>query len=133
LTQLDIAWYADLILCSYADTFLKIAWFNQEDAQQAFQITRRLARDVVKNHAMPNPNQVPATINYQWQEAKVEATHTWEECRHENPQTFLAYRMACTKPLDGRMHPILHIQQKGWEDKPFRSKGKGTLHKAKAS
>ena len=110
---------------------MRIAWFNQEDAQQAYQTTRRLIRDAIKQRAPPN--QTPATINYQRQEAKAEATRAWEERWHENPRTSLAYHTACTKPPDGRIHPILRIQQKGWEDKPFRSRRKGTLHRAKVS
>src|SRR6267154_6107236 len=73
------------------------------------------------------------TINYQRQQAKVEAISEWEERWHANPCTSLAYRTACTKPPDGRLHPILRIQQKGWTKKPFRSKMKGKLHTAKVS
>jgi hypothetical protein len=63
----------------------------------------------------------------------MEAISKWEERWHANRRTSLAYRTACTKPPDGKLHPILHIQQKGWMDKPFHSKRKGQLHKAKVS
>jgi hypothetical protein len=129
--QPDIAWYTDLILRKHADVSLRVSWFKHEDAREAHRNTKKMALDAVKKCI--NTNQEQTTINYERQQAKAEATCKWEERWHANPRTSLAYRTACTKPPDGRIHPILHIQQKGWRDKPFRSKREGQLHKAKTS
>jgi hypothetical protein len=59
------------------------------------------------------------TINYQRQEARAEATRKWEERWHASPRTSSAYCTACIRPPDGKLHPILRIQQKGWVEKPF--------------
>ena len=48
------------------------------------------------------------TIDYQRQQAKAEALRKWEERWHAGPRTFLAYRTACTKPPDGKLHDIHH-------------------------
>ncbi len=42
-------------------------------------------------------------------------------------------RTACTNPPQGKIHPILRIQQKGWKDKTPCSKEEQLPHKAKAS
>jgi hypothetical protein len=55
-----------------------------------------------------NSEQEPPTINYQRQQAKAEALRKWEERWHAGPRTFLAYRTACTKPPDGKLHHIHH-------------------------
>ena len=61
-----------------------------------------------------DPNHEPYTINYQHAQAKSEATCQWEEHWHVDPQTSLAYCTACASPPDGRPHPILQAQKKGW-------------------
>jgi hypothetical protein len=90
-----------------------------------------MAHDAMNKHINTDHEQI--SINYQRQQTKMEAVSKWEERWHANPRTSLAYHTACTKPPDGRLHPILSIQQKGWMDKPFHSKRKGQLHKAKVS
>lgn len=42
---------------------------------------------------------------------------------HADPRTSLAYRTACTSPPDGKLHPILQAQKRGWSIKDTRSKG----------
>jgi hypothetical protein len=130
-TQLDIAWYTDLILRTHANISLRISWFKHEDAPAAYRYTKKMACDAVKKQVNADYEQI--TINYQRQQAKTEAIREWEDRWYANPRTSLAYRTACTKPPDGKLHPILRIQQKGWMDKPFRSKRKGQLHTAKVS
>jgi hypothetical protein len=130
-TQLDIVWYIDLILRTHADITLRISWFKHEDAREAYRNTKKMAHDAMNKHINADHKQI--SINYQRQQTKMEAISKWEEQWHANPCTSLAYRTTYTKPPDGRLHPILCIQQKGWMDKPFHSKRKGQLHKAKVS
>jgi len=69
-----------------------------------------------------------STINEQRQAAKAEATRKRDERQHASPRTSLAYRTACTKPRDGRLHSTpypMHTPEKLVE-KPYRSKRKGT-------
>jgi hypothetical protein len=94
-TQLDITWYTELILRAHADISLRISWFKHEDAREAYQNIKKIA--------------------FQGEETRKRRTRT-------SQRTSLAYRTACTKPPDGKLHPKLRIQQKGWLDKPFRSK-----------
>ena len=127
-------WAWPSVVCERSQTAhltLRISWFKHEDAREAHQNTKKIAYDAVKKRVNADHNKV--SINYQRQQTKAEAFREWEKRWHENPRTSLAYRTACVKPPDGRLHPILRIQQKGWTDKPFRSKRKGQLHKAKVS
>jgi hypothetical protein len=130
-TQLDIAWYTDLLLRRHANICFRISWFKHDDAKEAYKTTKKLAFEAVKKPANADYEQV--SINYQRQQAETDTISEWEKRWHTNPRTSLAYRTACTKPPDGRLHPILRIQQKGWKDKPSHTKNSGQLHKAEVS
>jgi hypothetical protein len=130
-TALDISWYTNHILRTHTDISLRIHWVKHDKAQTSFDRVKHSALEAAKRPL--GQDQDPQTINYQRQAAKAEATRKWEERWHASPCTSLAYRTACTKPPDGRLHPILRIQQKGWVEKPFRSKQKGTTHMAKTT
>jgi len=56
-----------------------------------------------------------------------------EDWWHANPRTCQTYRTACTEPPDGRLHPILRIQQSDWEEKSSCAKKKGQLLRDEAS
>jgi len=109
-TTLTILCHSDHLLRTNADLTLRIAWHNPEDDREPVATTKRLALEVIRNTTDPNQN--PQTINFQRQQAKMEATQKWEAQWYENPRTSLAYRTACTKLPDGKIHPILRAQQR---------------------
>ncbi len=120
--QLALVQYTNSILQTHADTTIRISWFKYKDARSVYKNTKRAAINAVKKPTNPNQNMV--SINYQCQQAKVEATRKWEERWHASPGTSLVYCTACTKPPDRRLHTILHIQQKGWKEKGETRKAK---------
>jgi len=123
-TQLENFRYVSDTLISHTNTSLRFSWFKHNDAPMAYRNIRVAALRAAKGPTDPGKDTV--SINHQRQAAQAEAIRSWEERWHENPRTSLAYRTACTKPPDGRLHPILRIQHKGW-------KSRGLLYKAKVS
>ena len=121
----------DRILLESANCSLRFAWGKRADTQVAYKQAKTLALDAIKDPF--DPNREPYTINYQHAQAKSEATRQWEERWHADPRTSLAYHTACTSPPDGRPHPILQVQKKGWSIETPRSEETEQPITAKAS
>lgn len=128
--QLDIA---DSILCTFVDASPRISWFrHEEDARVSAQYHREASHRCGKE--AHQSGRTPYCI-HQSPTATGEGKSNTQVGRlvARNPRTCQTYRTACTEPPDGRLHPILRIQQSDWEEKSSCAKKKGQLLRDKAS